>query len=109
MSHDDLIDKLWGACSHGTRREDIAAAYEAGVAAERGRWGGVEQYLIAAADGSMSRNNSESLAVELLAQLRATLVHGKSDDRFRAVQTPLGRLPDTSPRHPLFSDTPQQK
>lgn len=40
------------------------------VAAERERWDGVEQYLIAAADGSMSRNNSETLAAELLAQIR---------------------------------------
>jgi hypothetical protein len=39
-------------------------------AAERERWDGVEQYLVAAADGSMSRNNSEALAAELLAQIR---------------------------------------
>ena len=40
------------------------------VAAERERWTGVEEYLVAAADGSMSRNNSENLAAELLAQIR---------------------------------------
>lgn len=31
----------------------------------------VENYLVAAADGSMSRNNSEALAAELLEQVRA--------------------------------------
>lgn len=41
------------------------------LAAERERWNGVEQYLIAAADGSMSRNNSEQLASELLQQISA--------------------------------------
>jgi hypothetical protein len=40
------------------------------VEAERERWAGVEQYLIAAADGSMSRNNSQQLAAELLAAIR---------------------------------------
>lgn len=64
------IDKLWERANHGTQREDVVAAYEAGQAAERERWDGVEQYLIAAADGSMSRNNSETLAAELLAQIR---------------------------------------
>ena len=38
---------------------------------ERNRWLGVEEYLVAAADGSMSRNNSENMAAELLAQIRA--------------------------------------
>jgi len=38
---------------------------------ERNKWRGVEEYLVAAADGSMSRNNSENLAAELLAQIRA--------------------------------------
>lgn len=47
--------------------EALAAAR---VAQERERWEGVEQYLVAAADGSMSRNNSETLAAELLAQIR---------------------------------------
>jgi hypothetical protein len=40
------------------------------VAVERERWAGVKEYLTAAADGSMSRNNSEVLAAELLAQIR---------------------------------------
>ena len=39
-------------------------------AAERARWAEVEPYLIAAADGSMSRNNSQNLAAELLAAIR---------------------------------------
>jgi hypothetical protein len=36
---------------------------------ERERWEDVKNYLIAARDGSMSRNNSETLAGELLEQL----------------------------------------
>jgi hypothetical protein len=45
-------------------------AYKAGMAAERERWNGVAEYLQAASDGSMSRNNSEQLAYELLQQLQ---------------------------------------
>lgn len=36
---------------------------------ERERWEDVKNYLIASRDGSMSRNNSEALAAELLEQL----------------------------------------
>jgi hypothetical protein len=28
---EDLIDKIWENSSHGTRREDIVAAFEAGL------------------------------------------------------------------------------
>jgi hypothetical protein len=38
---------------------------------EREKWSGVEAYLIAASEGSMSRNNSEALANELLTAIRA--------------------------------------
>ena len=38
---------------------------------ERKKWSEVEAYLIAASDGSMSRNNSEALAGELLIAIRA--------------------------------------
>lgn len=48
----------------------VAAMVAQAVAKERARWDGVEQYLTAAADGSMSRNNSEALAAELLEQIR---------------------------------------
>lgn len=41
------------------------------VETERARWAEVEGYLIAAADGSMSRNNSQNLAAELLEQVRS--------------------------------------
>lgn len=70
MTRDQTIDQLWESAGHGTRREDIAAAFSAGVEAERERWEGVEQFLIASADSSMSRNNAEQLASELLAQIR---------------------------------------
>lgn len=33
MGKDQVIEKLWENASHGTRREDIEAAYAAGVAA----------------------------------------------------------------------------
>jgi hypothetical protein len=38
---------------------------------EREKWSEVEAYLIAASEGSMSRNNSEALAGELLTAIRA--------------------------------------
>ena len=41
------------------------------AAKEREKWSGVEAYLIAASEGSMSRNNSEALAGELLTAIRA--------------------------------------
>jgi hypothetical protein len=39
---------------------------------ERKKWSEVEAYLIAASDGSMSRNNSEALAGELLSAIKDT-------------------------------------
>ncbi len=41
------------------------------AAKEREKWSEVEAYLIAASEGSMSRNNSEALAGELLIAIRA--------------------------------------
>lgn len=35
MTKDQIIDELWERSGHGTQREDIVAAYEAGAAAER--------------------------------------------------------------------------
>jgi hypothetical protein len=40
------------------------------AAKEREKWSEVEAYLIAASEGSMSRNNSEALANELLIAIR---------------------------------------
>lgn len=41
------------------------------AAKEREKWSEVKAYLIAASEGSMSRNNSEALAGELLIAIRA--------------------------------------
>ena len=35
MTKEEMIDKLWGQSNHGTQREDVEAAYNAGAAAER--------------------------------------------------------------------------
>ena len=35
MTKEEMIDNLWGQSNHGTQREDIEAAYNAGAAAER--------------------------------------------------------------------------
>ena len=35
MTKEEMIDKLWGRSNHGTNREDIEAAYNAGAEAER--------------------------------------------------------------------------
>ena len=44
MDKEQIIEKLWEDSNHGTWREDIEAAYSAGVTAERERialaWGG---------------------------------------------------------------------
>ena len=58
-------------------RAERERCYALGVAAEQERWREVEQYLVAAADGSMSRNNSEALASELLAQILGPNVGAK--------------------------------
>ncbi len=34
MGKDEAIDRLWENANHGTRREDVEAAYNAGAAAE---------------------------------------------------------------------------
>ncbi len=51
---------------------DALEAFAKLVAAkEREKWSEVEAYLVAASEGTMSRNNSESLASELLTDIRA--------------------------------------
>jgi hypothetical protein len=45
--------------------------YKLVAAKEREKWSEVETYLVAASEGTMSRNNSESLASELLTAIRA--------------------------------------
>lgn len=35
MDKEKVIDDLWERSNHGTRREDVVAAYEAGAVAER--------------------------------------------------------------------------
>ena len=61
------LEKKWRKDAEDDREELIAAA----VAAERERWRAeIEPFLTAAADGSMSRNNSEALAEELLEWMR---------------------------------------
>lgn len=60
------------ACEGEAAAQLLLEAYAAQeVSVERERWVGVKEYLTAAADGSMSRNNSENLAAELLAQISA--------------------------------------
>ena len=57
------------SCGPDCQRYACVSMREA-VAAERERWREVESYIIAASDGSMSRNNSQNLAAELLAAIR---------------------------------------
>jgi len=40
MTKDEIIDQLWERSSHGTRREDVVRAYEAGAAAAKPPRGG---------------------------------------------------------------------
>ena len=59
----DSAGNSWGDEAHFQRFAALV------IAAERKRWEDVKNYLIAARDGSMSRNNSEALAAALLEQL----------------------------------------
>lgn len=61
----DVFCKLQDAEAALKRAADALEAMQA----ERAE---IRQYLAAAADGSMSRNNSETLAAELLTQIDAT-------------------------------------
>ena len=63
-----VIDDLCMHANHGTRYEDMEKAYNAGAKAERERWLKMDiiPYLTAASKSSMSRNNSENLAAEIL-------------------------------------------
>lgn len=38
MNREQTIDRLWERAAHGTRREDVHVAYEAGASEERERW-----------------------------------------------------------------------
>jgi hypothetical protein len=51
--------------------DEIKAYTKLVAAKEREKWSEVKAYLIAASEGSMSRNNSEALAGELLIAIRA--------------------------------------
>jgi F420-0:gamma-glutamyl ligase len=51
--------------------DELKAFAKLVAAKEREKWSEVEAYLIAASEGSMSRNNSEALAGELLIAIRA--------------------------------------
>lgn len=46
MDREQTIDKLWESSNHGTRREDVVAAFEAGVDAERERWRRADGYAL---------------------------------------------------------------
>ena len=71
----DIIDMARQAGFSGSVAKMWAIYFEAFAklvaAKEREKWSGVEAYLIAASEGSMSRNNSEALAGELLTAIRA--------------------------------------
>ena len=67
LRSDRDLEKKWRKDAEHDREELILAA----VAAERVRWRAeIEPFLVAAADGSMSRNNREALAEELLEWMR---------------------------------------
>ena len=51
--------------------DEIKAFAKLVAAKEREQWHEVEMYLIAASEGSMSANNSQNLASELLVAIRA--------------------------------------
>jgi hypothetical protein len=75
MTKDEIIEmaaEIWNAGSYFPipSGDDILRFAALIVAKERENWSEVEAYLIAASEGSMSRNNSEALANELLTAIR---------------------------------------
>jgi hypothetical protein len=52
MTKDETIDKLWESSNHGTRREDVESAYNAGSAAEREKASAVIVELLSHIEGS---------------------------------------------------------
>lgn len=69
----DKIDLRNAALTAARARLEVSIQKERSDTADL--WREVRKYLVAAADGSMSRNNSEQLASELLEQL--SLLQGK--------------------------------
>ena len=68
---DWMIGVYEGRHSYSDVERALAAAFAAGAATEHKRWHAeIEPFLVAAADGSMSRNNSEALVGELLEWVR---------------------------------------
>ncbi len=56
MNKEQAINKILENARHGTRREDIIAAYEAGELASRRRWYDFDKFMMSiVADGSMSK------------------------------------------------------
>jgi hypothetical protein len=76
---EQTIDRLWEASNHGTRREDVARAYEAGVAAERERYetlrwlvaGGVDLFKGAPGGGEMTQAEAEKWVDGRVAEAQA--------------------------------------
>ena len=60
---DNIIDRLKDAAAYGPIQCPVAM--DAALLLEE-----IRSYLVAAADGSMSRNNSEALAAELLEKMK---------------------------------------
>jgi hypothetical protein len=66
MDKDQVIEKLWENSGHGTRRQDVEAAYEAGAAAERERCAKLcEQEICACCWDDDAQAAAEHLAAEI--------------------------------------------
>ena len=73
MTQDEIIEMAIENTINGLNfnQEGLVRFAHLVAAKEREKWSEVEAYLIAASEGSMSRNNSEALAGELLTAIRA--------------------------------------
>lgn len=69
--HITASDRVYGVALSGLMKDDLERFAALVLAQALARYSGVKEYLTAAADGSMSSNNSENLAAELLAQIEA--------------------------------------
>ncbi len=66
----------------------------------------IESYLVAAADGSMSRNNSEALAAELLAVVRASQAPAAEQHKPEPIRCPERLKPGGCQLHNLHCGWP---
>lgn len=74
MSKDEIIDKLWENSNHGTRREDVVVAYEAGLNSQMQR---IEQFgdkLVEAVDWAKDQGMTAAEVIGMIECVKHELI-----------------------------------